>query len=504
MAARRSRSTTTAPAGAKKSATAKTRTKTAAKGGTDVGSITASSMFDYLTIGGTSSVASQLSEAEEYWHIANRHPWIGACVRMIAGDIAADSYEIVAPGTDKDQSEVDKDPRVDAIKFLLDHPNNSQSLMDLVEEISLDYDITGRAFLHILRVTAKGVIVGLERIDSRTMAPSLSDDGTKIVKFVQKVNVNGHVQATNYEPNDIIFFKLPGGKDVLGGESLLEQLDFTLGVDFAARKHNAAYFRNGCKAGLILTNQKASPEQMRANKQTLELTKVGPDNAYKMTVLGGEWEVSRPDTKGDEEFGKGQDRARQEVCAVFRVPESKLVTEEGTLGQAGKNVDDQTYHEDCVAPRAKRIWRILSDRILVKELGITDLELRPKAKYQFRLSAIGEAVSLLQSGGSINEARSIVGLPKSAFDGADLDAPYVASTVVQVQDRPDPLELAKASAHPVFGNAPGGGGGGDTPPGKDPNNPAAPPATKGDAVPKAVAPGRRPGLFRVSRGSVAM
>jgi hypothetical protein len=409
--------------------------------------LTGSAIFDFLQLGGSKSLAAQLTAAEQYWFYYDHHPWVGSVCDMIAGSIAADGYDIVAPGTDKDQGEVDSDTRVDALRLLFDSPNNDQSWDDLITEVSLDLDVTARCFLHILRVGANGPPVGFERIDSRTMAPKLNAASNKIAKFVQKISPDGFAWETkDYDPKDIIFFKRPGGKDLLGGTSLVERLDLTLAVDWSARKHNANYFRNGAKAGMVFINKKSTKDQADANQKTIELSRTGENNSYRPLFLSGEFDVHFPETKGDEEFTKGQDRALTDVCGVYHVPESKIKTTKGTLGGNGKEADDQTFHEECVMPRAKRIYRLLTKRILVDEFGITDLIIQPKAKYQFRLSAVDSAAKMLQGGGSINEARAVFGAPKSAAEGVDLDAPYVSTLVQQSQDKPDPLEMAKATA----------------------------------------------------------
>lgn len=397
--------------------------------------------------GGANSSWSQMNAAETYYYFATHHPYIGAAVTLIAEAIAGDGYDIVAPGTDLDQDEVNADPRVVGLRTLFANVNSSQSLMELIEEISMDYDITGKAYIRRLRYPSKQVC-GYERIDPRTMAAKLSSDGKKIAGFTHRVRLpSGLMQTTPIDASDIIFIKRPGGADLLGGASLLDQLDMTLAVDFGARRHNAAYFRNGAKAGLVLINESLTKSQKDDSEASLKAHNAGSDQAYKPLVLAGKWTVHPPTTTDDEEQGKTLDRAREEVCATFHVPESKLRTTEGALGGNGKEQDDQTFHEECVGPRARRIFAILTREILATDFGITDLALVPRSKYQLRFSNLEYAVQMLQAGASINEARDAVGLPKKkAQQNVDLDAPYVAATVGQAQNKPDPLEMAKAKA----------------------------------------------------------
>jgi hypothetical protein len=106
---------------------------------------------------------------------------------------------------------------------------------------------------------------------------------------------------------------------------------------------------------------------------------------------------------------------------------------------------------------------------------------------------VAAAAQLLTAGGNVNESRGLIGLPKSAFDGADLDTPQIANTVKAVQDPVDPLELAKARTPVIAPGAPG------APPGK---NPAANALVSGDP-PAKKARARKSGRFRTTRNSIA-
>ena len=398
-------------------------------------------------IAGDAQITRQLNDAEFYYYVATHHPWIGAAVTMIAEALAADGYDVIAPGTDRDQAEVDADTRVAAMRTVFDAINERQSLLELVEELQTDYDITGRFYALKLRLPA-GWVVGLERIDPRTIAPVLSADTRRIASFVQKVWINGVTKTKTYPASEVIYVARPGGTDVLGGPSILDQLDTTYAVDMSARKHNAAFFRNGCRAGDVYVNDGLTKDQAEKSERTIKDSNTNPENAYRPLVLAGKWQVFRAQAgTNDEEFSRGQDRALTEVCAVFHIPEGKLKNTDGTLGQAGKEADDQTFHEECVAPRARRLYRALTRELLLKEWGIADLALVPKAKYQYRLSNVDSALKLLQAGGTVTESRSVIGLPKlPPADGVNLDAPLVATTVTQYQDKADPLELAQARA----------------------------------------------------------
>jgi len=91
-------------------------------------------------------------------------------------------------------------------------------------------------------------------------------------------------------------------------------------------------------------------------------------------VLGSEEDVHQRGSDGkDEGYSKGQGRAVLEGCGVCHVPESKLKTAEGAVGQAGKEADDQSFHEDCVMPRAKRVYREHPDPWLALAENTSDL-----------------------------------------------------------------------------------------------------------------------------------
>jgi HK97 family phage portal protein len=426
----------------------------AAKGGLDTASTTIAGFL------GASSddvvTARALSQAELYWYFANHHPWIGAGTSLIAQTIAGAGYDIVAPGADRDQDAVDSDPIVIALRMLLDQVNEQQSIEDLVEEIALDRDVVGKFYVHILRLPSTGKMVGLERLDSRTTAPVLADDGRSIRAYIQKTRVGTRVITTTYATEDVIFGKRAGGADLLGRGSPIEQIDLTLGIDWAARRAEAAKFRNGLRAGAVLVNKTISKDQLEHNKKEIELTRTGVDNAQRPLMLGGDWDIKFPPAQ-DEENGASQDRARQEVCATYHIPESKLMTITGALGGNGKESDDQTFHEECVMPRARYIWRTIS-RAIMREFGITNLAIQPKAKYSIRLSAIPFAVQMLQAGATISEARAIAELPKLARTDLDLDMPLVGGLLKAARNvlapPAQPLALPAAAAVTPDGQPP--------------------------------------------------
>jgi HK97 family phage portal protein len=399
----------------------------------------AGSVFGFIGGAFSNGVDSAINDAEAAYWFVNNHPWVGSAVGLIASAIHADGYNILNPSVEADQDTVNRDPRTVALRTLFDNINEEQTLMDLVEEISMDMDGPGRAYAHKLRLP-NGNCVGLERIDPRTMAPVLSADKTRIAKFVQKIKVNGIIKATDFKAEDIIYFKRPGGSDLLGGQSLIQQLDLTLAVDFGSRKSNAARYANGPRSGMVLMFKTLSkPDSEKLEKNVLD--RAGATNAHKPMVLTGDGTVTFPKSDTDEEYTKALDRSRQEVCAVYHVPESKLMTTEGSLGGNGKEQDDQTFHEECVMPRCKRIFATLTRELLRKEYKITDLIISPKSKYAIRVSAIEDATKMLQAGGSINEARDLIGLPKSASK-ADLDAPCYPTTITTAKDPADKVQMA--------------------------------------------------------------
>lgn len=414
---------------------------------------------DASILAGTLADASvqHMPDAEQYWLLFKKHPWVRACVRLIANAVAAEGYDVAhAEGEELDEN----DPNVTLIHqfFSVAFIGKTNTFRKWVKATAIDLEVFGWSFLRKKygTIDAKKTLVGLERMDPRLIHPKLNAQRTEIESFILKRNTYNYdgvvvdagapdasvasaVNGTPIEPEEIIMFSLDEGGDVLlGAPSPLEALDLTCAMDLNLRHHRNSYFRNGAQTGNIFVNKEADEDAVRAAEKQLIAMKVGPRSAYKNLLLTGDWDVKSLQQSGKQEmdFIKGSEVIRDEICAVYSIPVSKLINVSGAMGQAGKGEDDETFEQECVLPLEENIYETLTEELLKNDFGIDDLVLVPKRRNKVHAERFESAALMVRFGCSGNDARDFVGLPKSDVPGMDVPLFIGATAQGVVTDEP--------------------------------------------------------------------
>lgn len=422
---------------------------------------------------------------DAYWMLYEKTPWVGSCVDTIANAVSADSYDAKAKknNPDGDLSTPASQELVAAIDDFFDIAFVDHTTMRLALFIlSVDMKVFGKGYWRKHRLGSK--LIGLERYDPRIVIPKPTPDRKKIDCFLIRDNAPIMTDASGNQlpalppaslqdlekvaPDDMIFFRIGGADQLLGMPSPLEKLDHTLGIDLAIRKFRQRFFENGAVNGKILSSKSANRDQARAVENMIKNSKRGADNAFGTWILLGDWSVEdkgNPSGQADFDFVKGSGINREEVCAVYGVPVSMLTYSSNALGQSGKQEDKATFQSNTVLPLEEAIYEILTKELLVKEFGITSVELVPKRRATLRFDMFGAASEGIQIGMTANESRELVGLPR--IDDPQLDVPLFISArgtgIVseelssQTQTPPAPNESDEIDENNDAINAGGGG-----------------------------------------------
>jgi hypothetical protein len=188
-------------------------------------------------------------------------------------------------------------------------------------------------------------------------------------------------------------------------------------------------FRNGQAVGNVFINKDGDEDQVNAAVKSLTSMKTGVANAGKNLVLTGDWDIKSMLQQGrqDVDFIKGSELTIEEVCAVYSIPPSKLRDVSGSMGQAGKGEDDDTFEQECVLPIEENFYETVTNEILRKDFGIEDLAIVPARRNKLRLDLFDAAMKLVKFGGTGNQALNLVGLPNS--DDPSMDVPlFIGAT----------------------------------------------------------------------------
>lgn len=404
--------------------------------------------------------AKQIGDSETYWRLYLKHPWIRTCVDLISNAVAQEGYDVHP--VDEAQDLEEDDERVKQIHdfFRIAFVGKNNTFRKAVNALVTDDQTFGAGYIRKKygQVDGQKTLVGLERLNARYMVPRLTEDRTQIDYFTflpskpEASGFSGAVQEAAQQisaingnrgeriPSDeiILFSSGCGGDDVLPSPSPLEALDLTAAMDMNVRRHRNSFFENGAAVGNVLCSNNATDQQVMDAQKKLTMHHVGSRRAYRNMALGGDWKILNLMQGGKHEidFIKGSSLVMEEICAVYKIPPSKLRDVSGAMGQSGKGEDDEAFEQECVLPIEECLYETLTLEILHKEFGIDDLRLVPARRNRLHLDRFPAAVNGSKIGMTGNELRDLVGLPK--VDDPKMDIPlFLGATAGNVaQDEP--------------------------------------------------------------------
>jgi phage portal protein BeeE len=260
-------------------------------------------------------------------------------------------------------------------------------------------------------------VLALHRIPSVDTFAVAGSNGYPSV-YRQKAEGGGFRE---YAVEDVIFFRLPDPDNPCHGISPMEALDLSLATDMSAAKYNEAYFRNGAKAGMVFAAQGLSEPEIRRNKQWIKDEYVKPENAHTPMLLLGNIQMVRDGNKAqnDMEFLQLRRFTREEICAVYSVPMSKLLHTSDGMGSTGKASDDMTFRADTVGPLQTKVYETINRQLMKTDFPDFPLLIPPRQE-KIRLDLLEAAKSLVAVGGTGNESRAILHLPAIDHDTMEL------------------------------------------------------------------------------------
>jgi hypothetical protein len=397
----------------------------------------------------------RMGDPEQYFYLFKKHPWVRACVRIIGNAVAQEGYTFVPVDETKPIGE--NDETVAAINAFLRvaFVGKCNTFRKFRKTIVMDTETYAVGYAHKKYGKSNGIaaLSGLERLNPLRIKPVLTADKNAVeyyaVRKAQNTETNGPVAqaAAQYSNGDdqtllkipakemVVFTLDEGGDDILPSPSPLEALDLTCATDLSVRKHRKKLFENGTTLGNVLFSKTASEPQVRDAQNKLK-RQAGADNAFRNIAIAGDWGVENLLASGgrDFDFIKGSELTIEEICAVYSMPPSKLRNVSGSMGQAGKGEDDETFEQECVLPIEESFYETLTIEILQKEFQIDDISFAPARRNKIRLDRFEAAAQGVKFGMSGNQALDLVGIEKSDADGMDIPLFLGATGQNGVQD----------------------------------------------------------------------
>jgi HK97 family phage portal protein len=157
-------------------------------------------------------------------------------------------------------------------------------------------------------------------------------------------------------PEDLIHIRLPNPFNFFRGMSPLTVAYLAAQSDYAAAQFMKGTMLNNADTGLIITTpEQLSPEQIEDAKAALRERKRAAGTADKPLFLWGGATVQRPAiSSADLQFLENRKFNRQEICAIFKVPQELL----GFTEDANRSVSESArlnFMENRIAPLCKRL-----------------------------------------------------------------------------------------------------------------------------------------------------
>jgi len=389
--------------------------------------------------------------------LATRHPHVRTCITLIADAVAAEGYQIMPIDGETATLTAEDDKRVADIHGFMRVGFIGATERAMRRALAIDINSFGLSYLRKKRsstvpsvIPGRAGLVGLERIDPRTVKIRPNANRTGIDKFLLLKRGGGTFitldSVDEIPPEDMIMISAVGGDPIVGMPSPLEGLDLTLAHDMAARRFREAFFRRGAKLGTILVNKGASKEQIEAAIAQIKDQKTGVDRAFDSLILAGDWDVAAVAKAGenDVDFVKGTAINREDVSGVYKVPVGMIVFSGNALGSSGKAEDQDFFEQYAVLPLEEMLYEALTLHILQDEWGVDDLALVPRRRNRVRLSRFDAGVKAVKMGFTGNEARQLVGMPKIDDPRFEMDtplfigAPSTGLAEVEPLDTPSP------------------------------------------------------------------
>jgi hypothetical protein len=408
--------------------------------------------------------AKLMADNEQYYYLFKKHPWIRACIRIIGNAVAQEGHTYTP--VDEDKSLDDYTDLINEINAFLRIAfiGKCNTFRRFRKTIVIDCQTYAVGYAHRKygAVDGKKIINGLERLNPLRIKPVLASDKQSIEFYAVKKTLSGDASgpvqqaaAQFAQADDQLLLKIPaaemmvftldeGGDDILPSPAPLEALDLTAATDLSVRKHRKKLFENGTTLGNVLTSATANADQARELQNKLK-RQAGGDNGFRNIAAAGDWRIENLMQSGgrDFDFIKGSELTIEEICAVFSMPPSKLRNVSGSMGQAGKGEDDETFEQECVLPVEESFYETLTIELLQKEFQIDDLSFAPQRRNKIRLDRFDAAIKGVKFGMSGNQALDLVGIEKSDAEG--MDVPLFIGATGQggiVDDEIDPTTQA--------------------------------------------------------------
>lgn len=299
------------------------------------------------------------------------------------------------------------------------NPNPYQGTVEFMELISQYLDVTGNCFIAIEK--GKGIPVELYVLPTKNIS-IIPDPKIKVKEY--RYYVNG--QSIPYKPEEIIHIKVSDLDDPYFGAPPLSSATDILTFENYRIQFSNRFFKNGAiPVGILETEQVLGDSLLKKLRGEWTNIHGGINNAHKIAILQGGLKynsISSPIKELD--LANLKRLSKEDIQLIYKVPDSVLGNLEGTSGSEGRDALT-AFWRTAMIPHLTRIESALNRGLKKALFGdgkqVMRFNFKAVAALQDDKESVATYLSALLSASVMtpNEARAVVGLPKSTDPNAD-------------------------------------------------------------------------------------
>ena len=325
-------------------------------------------------------------------------------------------------------------------------PEDQAKEMSVAKEAKLKLFFRRSDALHLLRITYKDLLIYGEgfwyidktvlgtpikalRLHPKHMAPILSDDGLRVVKWEYGTSPND--KPLRYDPDRVLHFRFDDPDTDLSGLSLLHSLQLTVASDLNAMHFNGNFFENSAQTGLIIIIKTSTGDEAARNREWLDQNYVGTKNAHRPLLLEGDVDV-KPSVNRmtDMQYVEGRILNRQEIMTALDIPPDKLnIIDDRRRDTSGSS---SNFQAETISPLQTIVEEEINNHLILAVYGWDDIMFRHNDAdnrselEQAKLYAEYERIGVM----SVNQIGKKLGLPP--VEGGDVHYIQTAAGLIPV------------------------------------------------------------------------
>jgi len=286
---------------------------------------------------------------------ANRG-WAYACVDVIASRVASVDSALYAKRKKAGKEQLDK---IDDHIFydLLDKGNPHFNRWRLMYLLSAHRNLAGLGYWY-LYANGLGRPQSIWPLEPHKIEKTVKD-GKVFYKYQR--DTKGPLEL---DPERVLEFPKPNVKDIYSGWSPLQAGSLPYDIGQYIDDYQYKLFRNGAWFMYALsTKQSLQPHEItRIRDSWMNLFRRSGDR-FKPPVLHSGTEVISGPTNLDLDLGALDDRSRDKILALYRVPKSKLGYSE-SANKASMFAANVAFNEEVILPELTQIQDVINDKLI--------------------------------------------------------------------------------------------------------------------------------------------